>query len=61
MPQNLISAITVRKMLRRGCKGYLVMVRDVGAYREAVEKVLVVCEFPDFFLENCQDCHQTER
>ena len=29
MPQNLISAITARKMLRRGCQGYLAVVRDV--------------------------------
>ena len=29
MPQNLISAITARKMLRRGCQGYLTVVRDV--------------------------------
>ena len=29
IPQNLISAITARKMLRRGCQGYLAVVRDV--------------------------------
>ena len=29
MPQNLISAITARKMLKRGCQGYLAVVRDV--------------------------------
>ena len=29
LPQNLISAITARKMLRRGCQGYLAVVRDV--------------------------------
>ena len=29
MPRNLISAITARKMLRRGCQGYLAVVRDV--------------------------------
>ena len=27
-PQNLISAITARKMLRKGCQGYLALVRD---------------------------------
>ena len=31
MPQNLIFAITARKMLRRGCQGYLAVVRDVQA------------------------------
>ena len=29
MPQNLISAITARKMLRKVCQGYLAVVRDV--------------------------------
>ena len=51
MPQNLISALTARKMLRRGCQGYLAVVRDVEAKKGAVEKVPVVCEFPDVFPE----------
>ena len=51
MPQNLISAITARKMLRRGCRGYLTVVRDVEADKGAVEKVPVVCEFSDVFPE----------
>lgn len=49
MPQNLISAITTRKMLRRGCKGYLAVVRDTKVDTGAVEKVPVVCEFPYVF------------
>ena len=51
MPQNLISALTARKMLKRGCQGYLAVVRDVEAKKKAVEKVHVVCEFPDVFPE----------
>ena len=51
MPQNLIFAITARKMLRRGCQGYLAVVRDVEADKGAVERVPVVCEFPDVFPE----------
>ena len=52
MPQNLISAIIARKMLRRGCRGYLDVVRNVEAETGAVKNVPVVCEFPDiFFLE----------
>ena len=61
MPQNLISEITSRKMLRRGCKGYLAMVRDTKVEIRTIEKMLVVCEFPDFFLKNYQDYHQIER
>ena len=51
MPQNLISAITARKMLRRGCQGYLSVVRNVAADKGAVDRVPVVCEFPDVFPE----------
>ena len=51
MPQNLISAITARKMLRRGCRGYLAVVRNVEAETGAVKNVPVVCEFPDVFPE----------
>ena len=52
MPQNLISAITARKMLRRGCQGYLAVVRNVEADKGAVDRVPVVCEFPDVFPED---------
>ena len=52
MPHNLISAITARKILRRGCLGYLVVVRNVEADKGAVERVPVVCEFPDVFPED---------
>ena len=51
MPQNIISAITARKMLRRGCRGYLVVVRDMKVETRAVKNVPVVCEFPDVFPE----------
>ena len=51
IPQNIISAIIARKMLRRGCRGYLVVVRNVEAKNGAVENVPVVCEFPDVFPE----------
>ena len=51
MPRNLISAITARKMLRRGCRGYLAVVRRVEAETGAVKNVPVVCEFPDIFPE----------
>ena len=51
IPQNLISAITARKMLRRGCQGYLAVVRDVQADKGSVDRVPVVCEFQDVFPE----------
>ena len=51
MHQNLISTITARKILRRGCQGYLAVVRDMEIDKGTVEKVLVVCEFHDIFPE----------
>ena len=49
MPQNLISAITARKMFRRKCRSYLTVVRSVEAETGAVKNVPVVCEFSDIF------------
>ena len=51
MPQNLISAITARKMPKRGCRGYLAVVRDVQVDKGSVDRVPVVCEFQDVFPE----------
>ena len=51
MLQNLISTITARKMLRRGCRGYLAVVRDTKVETGAINKVPVVCEFPNVFPE----------
>ena len=48
-PQNLISAITARKMLRKGCQGYLALVRDTTAEKTSISDVPVACEFPDIF------------
>ena len=59
--QNLISAITARKMLREGCQGYIAVVRDTTAKKTSVSDVLVACEFPDIFLMSCQVYHLTER
>ena len=51
MPQNLISTITARKMLRRRIRGYLTVVRRVESETRADKNVPVVCEFPDVFSE----------
>ena len=48
-PQNLISAITSRKMLRKGCQGYLVLVRDTTAENTSISDVPVAYEFSDIF------------
>ena len=50
-PSNLISAITARRMLRRGCHGYLALVRDTAVDRGKVDDVPIACEFPDVFPE----------
>ena len=49
VPQNLISAITVKEMLRKGCQGYLALVRDTTAEKTPISDVPVACEFPDVF------------
>ena len=52
MPRNLISAITARKMHRRGCQGYLAVVRDTKADKGVVENVPIGVSFLMFFLKN---------
>ena len=60
-PQNLISAIIAKKMLRKGCQGYLTLVRDTTAKKTSISDLSVVCEFSDIFLDDCQVYHLTKR
>ena len=50
-PQNLFSAITARKILRKGCQGYLALVRDTTAEKTSISDIPVACEFPDIFFD----------
>ena len=47
--QNLISTITARKMLRKGCHGYLALVRDASAKKTSISDVPVAYEILDVF------------
>ena len=42
MPKNFIFVITARKMLRRGCQGYLAVVKDTKEDKRAVENVPII-------------------
>ena len=44
-PQDFISAITARKMLRKVCQGYLALVRDIIAEKTSISDVPMACEF----------------
>ncbi|WRX28305.1 Integrase zinc-binding domain - like 10 [Theobroma cacao] len=48
---NLISVMSTRRLLRQGCSGYLVVVRDIQAKVEDISQVFVVNEFMDIFPE----------
>ena len=48
-PQNLISAITARKMLRKVCQGYLALVKDATAEKTSISDVPIACEFSNVF------------
>lgn len=50
-PCNLISMIGARRMLRKGCQGFLALVRDVKLESVKLEKVSIVNEFIDVFPE----------
>ena len=51
-PSGLISAISARWLLQKGCKGYLAHVVDARSDEVRLEDVPVVREFLDVFLDD---------
>ena len=49
LSSNIISAMTVQRMLRKGCQGYLAYVVETGKEGTMVDEIPVVREFPDVF------------
>lgn len=49
---NLIPALSARRLLRKGRQGCLAMVKDVEAQVPNLDRVLVVRDFPNCFLRN---------
>ncbi|WRX30995.1 hypothetical protein QQP08_023482 [Theobroma cacao] len=50
-PTNLISVMSIGRLLRQGCQGYLAVVRDTRVKVGDISQVSVVNEFMDLFLE----------
>jgi hypothetical protein len=51
IPTNLVLIVTARKLLKKGCVGYLVYVLNANKGEPKLSDILVVKEFPDVFLE----------
>ena len=49
---RVISALQARRMMKKGCKGYLATVRDTQQGELKLEDIPVVREFLDVFLED---------
>ena len=49
LSSNMISAMAARRMLRKGCQGYLAYVVETGKEWTLVDEIPVVREFPDVF------------
>ena len=49
---SLINAMTVGKMLRKGCQGYFAFMVDRRQDGTRLEDILIVKEFPDVFLDD---------
>ena len=50
-PYNLISTLSARNMLKKGCQRFLALMKDVEAKEGRIEDTLVVNKFIDVFLE----------
>jgi hypothetical protein len=48
----VISALQARRMLRKGCRGYLATVRDTQQDELKIENIPIVSEFPEVFPED---------
>ena len=48
-PRGLISALQARRLLRRGCQGFLAYVRELDSHVREPTSVLVVSEFLNVF------------
>ena len=48
---NVISSMQARRLMRKGCETFLVVILDSKRSQVEVEKILVVREFPDVFPE----------
>ena len=49
---RVISALQARRMMKKGCKGYLATVRDTQQGELKLEDIAIVREFPDVFPED---------
>ena len=52
LPTCVILALEVKRLLHKGCEGYLAQVIDKSSFEVTLDNVLVVCEFPNVFLED---------
>ena len=48
---NVISVVTARTMVRKGCETYLAYVIDTKKVEPSLSDILIVCDYPDVFSE----------
>ena len=58
---NVISSATDRTMVRKGCEAYLAYVIDTKKVEPSLSDIPTVCDYPDFFQRNYQDCLHRDR
>ena len=52
LPTCVISALEAKRLLHKGCETYLAHVINKSSSEVTLDNVLVVCEFPNVFLED---------
>ena len=58
---NVISATTVRTMVRQGCEAYLAYVIDMKKAEPSLSNIPTISDYPACFRRSLQDCLHTER
>ena len=58
---NMISATTIRTMVRKGCKVYLAYMIDRKREESSLLDIPIVCDYSAYFQRSCQDFLHRER
>ena len=60
-PPRIISPEQARQMIRKGCRGYLVSIKNKEHDELKLQDIPIINEFSDVFIDDLSDYHQIEK